>query len=188
PRGSSAHLAYPSARPRRRSSSAPACRSWQAARRRRRARSGSAFPRRGLRSDELLEVGLAAFVERFDAFLRFVRLVVVLDGLDAEEADAADVFGVGVERALGDRQRGRAHLVDLLAPLVDFGVELVVRHDLVDEAHLLGLGGAVLAAQEPDLARLLLANDARQVGRAPARIDRADLRADLAEGRLLGGD
>src|SRR5664279_452939 len=83
-------------------------------------------------SGEFLEVGLAPLVERLHAFFRFVALVVVLDRLDAEEADAADVLRVGVERALGDRQRRRAQLVDLLAPLLDLGVELVVRHDLVD--------------------------------------------------------
>src|SRR6516225_8043919 len=103
---------------------------------------------------ELLEVGLAALVERAHAFLRFLGLVVVLDQLDAKEADAADAFAVGVERALADRQRRRAHLVDLLAPLVDLGVELGVGDDLVDQAHLLGFGRAVLPAQEPDLAGL----------------------------------
>src|SRR6516225_10919890 len=81
------------------------------------------------RSDVFLEVGLAALVERLHAFLRLLGLVVVLDRLDAEEADAADVLAVGVERALRDRQRGRRELVDLLAPLVDLGVELVVRND-----------------------------------------------------------
>src|SRR5580765_1384291 len=43
-------------------------------------------------SAELLEVGLAALVERLHAFLRLVALVVVLDRLDAQEADAADVL------------------------------------------------------------------------------------------------
>src|SRR5205823_11802179 len=66
--------------------------------------------------------------------------------------------------------------------------ELLGRHDLVDEPHLEGFGGAVAAAQEPDLARPLLADQPRQIGGAPARIDRADARPDLAELRLLRGD
>ena len=64
----------------------------------------------------------------------------------------------------------------------------VGRHDLVDEPHLERLGGGVAAAQKPDLARPLLADEARQIGGAPARIDRADARADLAEHRVLRGD
>jgi hypothetical protein len=63
-----------------------------------------------------------------------------------------------------------------------------MRHDAVDEAHRQRLRGAVAAAQVPDLARLLLADDAREIGRAEAGIDRADLGPDLAELGLLGGD
>ena len=46
----------------------------------------------------------------------------------------------------------------------------------------------VSPAEIPDLARLLLADDAGEIGGAKARIDRADLRPDLAEHRLVGGD
>ena len=77
---------------------------------------------------------------------------------------------------------------DLAAPRLDFGVELLGRHDLVDEPHRERLGRRVAPAQEPDLARPLLADEPRQIGGAPARIDRADLGADLAELRLLRRD
>jgi hypothetical protein len=63
-----------------------------------------------------------------------------------------------------------------------------VRHHHVGQAHLQRVGGAVAAAQVPDLARLLLAHHGGQVGRAPAGVDRADLGADLAEHGLLGRD
>ena len=48
--------------------------------------------------------------------------------------------------------------------------------------------GVVLAAQEPDLARLLLADDARQVAGAVAAVEAADLRPGLPEARVVGGD
>src|SRR4030095_14387722 len=46
----------------------------------------------------------------------------------------------------------------------------------------------VLAAQVPDLARLLLADDAREVRRAEPAVEAADARAGLAEARVLGRD
>ena len=46
----------------------------------------------------------------------------------------------------------------------------------------------VLAAQEPDLARLLLTDDARQVRAAEAGVEAADARPGLAELRVVGGD
>jgi len=86
------------------------------------------------------EVGLTAFVERAHAFLGFLAHVEAFDGLDAEEADAADVFGIRVEGTLGDGDGAGAHLVDVGAPFGDFGVEFLMRHDLVDQAHLQRLG------------------------------------------------
>ena len=63
-----------------------------------------------------------------------------------------------------------------------------MRHDTIDQSHVERLLGAVAAAQVPDLPRALLADEPRQIGRAEARIDRADLRPDLPEHRLLGRD
>ena len=84
--------------------------------------------------------------------------------------------------------RGRAALAHLLAPFLHLGVELVVRHADVGEAHRDRLLAGIAAAQIPDLARLLLADDAGEKGGAVAGIDRAHLRADLAEDRLFRAD
>src|SRR5262249_30794241 len=62
------------------------------------------------------------------------------------------------------------------------------RHDLVHEAHALGLARVVLPAQVPDFARLLLADDAREVRRTEAAVEAADARAGLPEARILGRD
>src|SRR5262245_37135385 len=69
------------------------------------------------------------------ALLRFLGAVVEGDRLEAERADGALVFGVDVERALGDRDGRGASFDDLGAPLVHLGVELFGRHHRVDEAH-----------------------------------------------------
>ena len=76
----------------------------------------------------------------------------------------------------------------LAAPGEGFRLEAGERDDGVDEAHGERLLGVVLAAQEPDLAGLLLADDAGEVGRAEAAVERADLRSGLAEAGVVGGD
>ena len=64
----------------------------------------------------------------------------------------------------------------------------VGRDDLVDQAPALGGRGVVLAAQEPDLAGALLADDAGEVAGAEAGVEGADARAGLAELRGVRGD
>src|SRR5579863_5945917 len=53
------------------------------------------------------KIGTALFEEGLGALLRLRGVVAERQRLEAERADAADVFAVGVERALGDRDRGR---------------------------------------------------------------------------------
>src|SRR6266542_2061792 len=106
------------------------------------------------------EIGAAFFEEGVGALLRLIGVVIERQRLEAERADAADILAVGVERALGDGDRGRGEREDLLAPGLDLGIELFRRDDLVDQPHLEGFGGGVAAAQKPDLARALLAHQA----------------------------
>jgi hypothetical protein len=56
-----------------------------------------------------------------------------------------------------------------------------MRHGDIGQSHRHCLGRRVAAAQIPDLARLLLADQARKISGAEARIDRADPRPGLAE-------
>ena len=79
-------------------------------------------------------------------------------------------------------------LHDFAAPRIDLGVELVVGHNLVDEAHRRRLLRGIAAAHVPDFARFLLADDTRQISGAEARINRTNLWTDLAELRALSRD
>ena len=73
-------------------------------------------------------------------------------------------------------------------PLQRLVLKPLERNHLIHESHLEGFLRAVLAAEVPDLARLLVPDDAREVRRAVAGVERADLRAGLAEARVVGGD
>src|SRR5215211_9178023 len=126
--------------------------------------------------------------EGLDALMRLLGSVEQGHGLHAHASDAADVLGIGVERTLGDGERGRAALEELAAPALDLGVERVRGDDGVDQPHRERLGRAVAPARVPHLPRLLLPHDPPEVGGAETGIDRAHLRADLAEDRGVGGD
>src|SRR5215468_1788789 len=97
----------------------------------------------------LLDEGVAAFH-------RLVRLVVEVERGGGELGHARARLGVDVERLLGQGERGRALLQELAAPLLDLGAQILQRDHLVDEAQRERLLRAVLAAEIPDLARLLL--------------------------------
>ena len=105
-----------------------------------------------------------------------------------ELLDAGHPVLGGVEARLQQPQRERRQLEHLAAPLDRLHLELLERDDGVDEAHLERLLRVVLAAEEPDLLRLLLADLGREQARAEAAVERADLRAGLAEARVVGGD
>src|SRR5205807_8365454 len=62
------------------------------------------------------------------------------------------------------------------------------RHDLVDQSHVERLPRVVLLAQEPDLARFLLPDDARQQACSIATIEAPDARTGLAEASVVRGD
>src|SRR5436190_15723752 len=95
---------------------------------------------------------------------------------------------VGVESPLQEPNRGGALLEDLVRPADALRLELGEGDDRVDETHFEGLVRVVLAAQVPDLAGPLLADDPGEDPDAIAAVERADLRAGLAEDRVLRGD
>src|SRR5207249_6665703 len=137
---------------------------------------------------EFLEVDGPLLDERVATFHRLVGPVVETERRVRELRDTGSRLGIDVERLLGQRQRGRALVEELATPLLHFGAEVLQRHDLVDEAHREGVLSRVLPAEIPDLARLLLADDAREEAGAVPRVDAADARPRLAEDRAVGGD
>src|SRR5512139_3402650 len=104
----------------------------------------------------LSKIRLPLLHERVAPLLGFGRLIVELQRAEPHFGDAVDVVAVGVEGELGELERRRAFLEQLLTPLLDLGAELRGRYDFVDQAHGERFLGAILAAQVPDLARLLL--------------------------------
>src|SRR5439155_17061675 len=122
---------------------------------------------------EFFEVDGPLLDERVAAFHRLVGLVVETERGVRELRHAGSRLGVDVERLLGERQRRRALVEQLRAPLLDLGAQVLEGDDLVDEAHHERVGCRVLAAEVPDLPRLLLADDSRQEARAVARVHAA---------------
>src|SRR5438270_1189304 len=139
-------------------------------------------------SREFVEVWITLLVERRDAFLRLRRVVKQFQSVEREVTDPPDVVGVRVEGALGERDRGRRPLCQLVGPFLHGSVELRCGNDLVDQAHFARLFGGVAIVQVPHFARLLVADVAREECRAPAGVDRSDLRTDLAELRGVRSD
>ncbi len=95
---------------------------------------------------------------------------------------------VGVEAGLDQAQgegRERQHLA---APGNRLRLEAVERDDRVDQSHLQDLGGVVLATEQPELLRLLGADQVPQEGGAEAAVPGADPRPGLAEDGVVGGD
>src|SRR5262245_46882336 len=101
-------------------------------------------------ADVFAELRSAFLSKGAAAFLGFLGRVVQGERFKPETADRADVLRIGVERALGDRDRGRALFEYLLAPAVDLGVELIVRNDGIHQSHVVRLLCRVAPAEIPD--------------------------------------
>src|SRR5690606_37389506 len=87
----------------------------------------------------------------------------------------------------GLKRRG-AHLQKLRAPALDFGIELLLGDDGIDEAPFEHLRGTVPAAHHPDLARALVADDSSEMGNRISACRRGNAGTILTENRVLGCD
>src|SRR3954465_13128041 len=137
---------------------------------------------------ELAEVGLALLGVGSASLLRLLVPVEEEVGVVRELLDAGQPVLGGVEARLQEAEgegRQREHLA---APLHRLLLELLERHDRVDESHVERLLGVVLAAEEPDLLRLLRAHQVGQGARPEAAVEAADLGAGLPEARVVGRD
>src|SRR5688500_11467647 len=164
----------------------PRCPRAPARRPRARSWAGPRAPRHASReSRNLAPIRFALLEEGVLSRLRLLGGVVEKRGVARELLQSRQSVGIGVERRLEEAQRRRALLEDLARPLHRLGVELLQRHHGVDEPHLQRLGCVVLATEIPDLARLLVADAAREVAGAVAGVEAADDRAGLAEARVV---
>src|SRR6202165_2450392 len=137
---------------------------------------------------ELVGGWFGLLVESCDTFLRLPRGVEQLHGMKGKVADAPDIVRIGIEGTLGERNRGWRPLCQLVGPFLHSGVQLCSRNHLVDQPHLARLFSGVAVVQVPDLPRCLVADVAREEGRAPAGIDRSDLWTNLTEFRGVRSD
>src|SRR5437868_10546294 len=84
---------------------------------------------------ELAVVGAALFEEGVAALDRLVGAVGEAGGFAGEELLADEAIVREIEAVLDHADRGRALAVDRLRPLEGDLLEIGVRHDLVDRAH-----------------------------------------------------
>src|SRR4030095_11339219 len=145
-------------------------------------------PTRSRKSLEFLEVRLPFLNESIPSFAPLFREVKEEGRVAGELLQGGLGVAIGFERRLQAAEGHGAVLEDLAAPADGLGLELLVRDDPVHEAHLEGLLGVVLPAQKPDLAGLLLPDDARHVRGAVAAVEAADLGPGLPEARVVGRD
>src|SRR3954453_22678302 len=106
----------------------------------------------------LAEVGRALLAVRVASLLRLLRCIEEEVGVVRELLDAGQAVLGGVEAGLQQAQGEGGELQHLAAPLDRLLLEPLERHDRVHEPHLERLLGVVLAAEEPDLLRLLRAD------------------------------
>src|SRR2546427_12952007 len=99
----------------------------------------------------LAKFRLPLFLQGIDAFTRFLGVVIELERVHAQAGNAALVGGVRVETALGNGQRRGAALAHLFAPLLHFGVELVVWDAGIGQAHGASLCAGVAPGWVPGL-------------------------------------
>src|SRR4029077_15474066 len=120
------------------------------------------------------EVGLPLLHISVAAFLGLFAHVIEKRGVARELLNAGEAVIGRVEARLQHAQGERAELEHPAAPCDRLLLERRQRHDLVDEAHLEGLLGVVLLTEKPDLASLLLADDAGKEAGAVAAVEAAN--------------
>src|SRR5581483_3182580 len=137
---------------------------------------------------ELAEVRLALLEIGVPALLAFLREVIEQRRIAGELLQARLTIAIGIERGLEATQRNGAIGEHLATPLHRLGFEPLVGNDAIHEPHVERLLRIVLAAQEPDLARLLLADDTRHVRGAVTAVEAAHLGTGLPESRIVSGN
>ena len=105
-----------------------------------------------------------------------------------EGLQAIAMIGISVEPKLHKAQGCRTLGENLATPGGGLLIELLTRHHLVDQPHSGGVLGAVLVTQIPDLTRLFLTHDTRQVHGAKAGVKTPHLGTGLAKNGALRGD
>src|SRR2546421_6078441 len=134
------------------------------------------------------EIGLALLQEGILALLPLFRHVVEHGGITSQFLDTGKAIGVRVESCFEEAQGKRAFLQYLAGPLYGLVFQALQGHDGVDQSHVEGLLGCVLAAEIPDLTRFFVSDDACHVGSSPTGVKAANLRTGLPKPGIVSGN
>ena len=110
-----------------------------------------------------VEIGLTLFEEGVAALLGLVHGVVEHGGVAGQLLDARLAIEFGIEARLNHSESERRVFHHALSPRHAGIFKLGQRHNLIDEPHLECLLGGIFLAEEPNLPRLLLPDDAREI-------------------------
>src|SRR5260370_19927028 len=137
---------------------------------------------------KLRKIWFAFLHVRVAAFLRLFAHVVEKSRVARELLDSGQPVIGSVEARLEEAQGKRAELEHAAAPGHRLLLERGEGHDLVDEPHRQRLLRVVLLAKEPDLAGLLLADDAGEAACAVTSVEAPALPPGLSEAGVVRGD
>ncbi len=119
--------------------------------------------------------------------MRFIAHVEEHGGISSELLNARLAVQLSIESSLDEAQRDGGEFHHFARPLDVFVLQLFKGDNFVDQSHVQCFLGVVLAAEEPDFARLLLTDAASHVGGAKAGIKTADAGPCLTKDGVLGG-
>src|SRR5438477_937653 len=135
---------------------------------------------------EFVRVGLAARGESGAEFMRLLAIeILAQQEIVREPREPADPAMPGAERCFDRGQCKGAALGNLQSHVARRLFQLIVRHDLVDHAEFEGFARREARVAEPDLLRLLLADQVFEVPGAEPGVEAPHHRPDLAEDRAL---
>src|SRR6266567_872183 len=134
------------------------------------------------------EIGLALLQEGILALLTLFGHVVEHGGVASQFLNTGQAVGVRIESRFEEAQGKRAFLQHLAGPLYGLFFQAFQGHDGVDQSHVEGLLGCVLAAEIPDLTGFFMSDDACHVGSTPTGVKAANLRTGLPEPGIVSGN
>src|SRR5205807_4402218 len=134
------------------------------------------------------EIGLALLQEGILALLPLFGHVVEHGGVASQFLNTGEAVGVRVESRFEEAQGKRAFLQYLAGPLYGLFFQALQRYDGVDQSHVEGLLGCVLAAKIPDLTGFFMSDDASHVGSTPTGVKAANLRTSLPKPGVVSGN
>src|SRR5947209_12620585 len=134
------------------------------------------------------EIGLALLQEGILALLTLFGHVVEHGGVASQFLNTGKAVRVRVESRFEEAQGKRAFLQYLAGPLYGLFFQALKGHDSVDQSHVEGLLGCILATEIPDLTGFFVSHDACHLGSTPTGVKAANFRAGLPKPGVVSGN